>query len=99
MSSEVYINHLSDKLLDHKLNVLRQQGKSDIEPPDYCEKTEMWYEQIMDWVNNNPPKDFVKSIDVFQDDYQKIYKIKYSYSEGLTGSTHIAINIFEYFEA
>lgn len=43
MSSEAYINHLIDKLLDHKLNVLRQQGKSDIEPPDYCEKTEMWY--------------------------------------------------------
>lgn len=98
MSGEVYLNNLIHNLLAHKQNVLRQQGKSDIEPPDYVEKTEMWYEQIIDWVNNNPPKDFVKSIDVFQDDYQKIYKIKYSYSEGLTGSTHIAVNIFEYFE-
>ena len=35
MSSEAYINHLIVKLLDHKLNVLRQQGKSDIEPPEY----------------------------------------------------------------
>ena len=98
MSREVYVNHLIDKLLDHKQNVLRQQGKSDIEPPDYSEKTEMWYEQIIEWVNNNPPKDFVKTIDVFQDDCQKIYRIKYSYSEGLNGCTHIAINIFEYLE-
>ncbi len=98
MSSVAYVNHLIDKLLNHKLNVLQQQGKSDIEPPDYSEKTEMWYEQIIEWVNNNPPQAFVKSIDVFQNDNQKICKIKYSYSGELKGRTHIAINIFEYFE-
>lgn len=37
-----------------------------IEPPDRNEKTEIWYEQIIEWVNNNPPKNIVKSFDVFK---------------------------------
>ena len=40
MSGEVYLNNLINNLLVHKQNVLLQQGKSDIEPPDYIEKTE-----------------------------------------------------------
>lgn len=93
MSGEVYLNNLINNLLVHKQNVLRQQGKSDIEPPDYIEKTEMWYADFLEWVNNNPPQNYVRAINVRQDASQHIQQIEYAYCEGKV-PTHIAINIF-----
>lgn len=93
MSGEVYLNNLINNLLVHKQNVLLQQGKSDIEPPDYIEKTETWYMNLLQWVNNNPPQNYVRAMNIVQDASQVIQKIKYAYCEGDV-PTHIAINIF-----
>lgn len=93
MSGEVYLNNLINNLLVHKQNVLLQQGKSDIEPPDYVEKTEMWYAKLLEWVNNGPPQNYVRAINVIQDAAQDIRKVDYAYCEGKV-PTHIAINIF-----
>ena len=93
MSDEVYLNNLIHNLLAHKQNVLRQQGKSDIEPPDYTEKTETWYADLLEWVNNNPPQNHVRAINVRQDASKHIQQIEYAYCEDKS-PTHVSINIF-----
>ncbi len=94
MNNKRYIDHLIRNLLEHKQNVLRQRGKSDIEPYDYVERAEKWYTQIFEYVNVNPPKHYVKSVNIIQDSCQKIHEIKYVYYDEYDYSPYIAINLF-----
>ena len=70
---------LYTKLGEHKMNVLKQKGKSDIEPQDYSQKIEEWYNQLVRMISMNPPKDYVKAICVTQDSHQIIKGIAYQY--------------------
>ena len=38
---------LYSKVGEHKMNAIKQKGKSDIEPIDYGEKIEAWYNQLV----------------------------------------------------
>ena len=80
-------------LQDHYSKELKQKGKSDIYPEDYIEKTRKWYKQIFDFVEMNPPNDFVKSINIFQDSIQNIKNIEYNYLGNDPYRQYLSINI------
>ena len=89
-----YYEHLVNMLKDHKANELRQKGKSDIEPEDYVEKVEKWYEQIFDIIVHNPPSGYVRSINVFVDSFQTIKNIKYNYCDKMDYPEYLSIQLF-----
>jgi hypothetical protein len=70
---------LYSKVGEHKMNAIKQKGKSDIEPIDYGEKIEAWYDQLVRMISMNPPKDYVRAICVTQDSHQIIKEITYQY--------------------
>jgi len=59
MNSSIYMDNLIYNLYRHKENVIKQQGKSDIEPEDYLERTENWYQSMISLINQNPPTYYV----------------------------------------
>ena len=94
MKERHYAEHLISRLKDHCKSELMQKGKSDIEPINYDVQINEWYKQIFDWVEDNPPTNYVRSIEVFQDQFQIIKDIKYNYCENEDSSILISINIF-----
>ena len=94
MCGNEYLNYLFELLEKNKQNVLRQEGKSDIENPSYVEQVEIWYGQIKEYISENHPQYYVKSIDVFQDSQQIIKEINYNYCNDLDSYNYLAINIF-----
>lgn len=95
MHDNYYYNHLIYMLKAHQSKELEQIGKSDIEPIDYSDQIEKWYQQLFDFVNKeNPPTDFVRSINVYQDDEQTIKKIEYIYCNDVNFTDYLSINIF-----
>ena len=94
MSDKKYLNHLMSTLDEHKRNVLKQAGRSDIETSDYQQEFEKWYMQIIDYINKNPPEYYVKSINIIQDSCQIIKSINYNYCTEFQHVDYVAINIF-----
>ena len=88
------IADLYSKLGENKMNALKQKGKSDIEPQNYVEKIEEWYNQIVKLVSMNPPKDYVKAICITQDSCQIIKNIKYQYYDKNDYTEDFSINLF-----
>lgn len=91
---ESYRADLYSKVEEHKISILKQKGKSDIEPKDYEEQIEKWYNQLVGMININPPNDYVKAISVTQDSNQTIKKIIYQYNDLDTNKEDFFINIF-----
>lgn len=79
MDDEKFLYHLLISISWQKQNTLSQKGKSDIEPPDYVERIEKWYDQITDLVLNNPPQYYVDSLVVKEDDMENAVSISYQY--------------------
>lgn len=79
MDDERFLYHLLISISWQKQNTLSQKGKSDIEPPDYVERIEKWYNQITDLVLNNPPHYYVDSLEVKEDDLENAVSISYQY--------------------
>ena len=94
MNSSTYVDNLINNLLRHKENVIKQQGKSDIEPDDYLERTENWYQSMISLINQNPPTYYVKSLDIKLDEDKLIGSIEYGYCEGNISSDYVYINIY-----
>ena len=94
MSNKKYLECLYVNLYQHKQSVLRQKGKCDIEPADYNERVDMWYDQIFEYVENDPPIEYVKAISVYQDSEQNIKEIHYAYCGKHDRLDYVAINIF-----
>jgi hypothetical protein len=94
MNSSIYVDNLINNLLRHKENVIKQQGKSDIEPEDYLERTENWYQSMISLINQNPPTYYVKSLDIKLDEDKLIGSIEYGYCEGNISSDYVYINIY-----
>lgn len=94
MSDKKYLSHLMSTLDEHKRNVLKQAGRSDIESSDYQQEFEKWYMQIIDYINKNPPEYYVKSIKIIQDSGQLIKSINYNYCTEFEHVDYVAINIF-----
>ena len=44
MDNQKYYDHLYQCLCDQQENILKQQGKSNIEPPDFGEQINAWFE-------------------------------------------------------
>lgn len=94
MNSSIYVDNLINNLLRHKENVIKQQGKSDIEPEDNLERTENWYQSMISLINQNPPTYYVKSLDIKLDEDKLIGSIEYGYCEGNIFSDYVYINIY-----
>jgi len=95
MNSCIYMNNLINNLYRHKENVIKQQGKSDIEPEDYLERTENWYQSMISLINQNPPTYYVKSLDIRLDEDKLIGSIEYSYCDSNISSDYVYINIYD----
>ena len=91
---EFYITDLYSKIEQHKIDVLKQKGCSDIEPCDYGEKIEVWYDQIKEIIIINPPVDYVKALYVVQDSNEIIKEVKYLYYDNDDSMEHFYINLF-----
>lgn len=89
------MDNLIYNLYRHKENVIEQQGKSDIEPDDYLERTEKWYQSMISLINQNPPTYYVKSLDIRLDEDKLIGSIEYSYCDSNTSSDYVYINIYD----
>ena len=75
-------------------NILKQQGKSNIEPPDFGEQINAWFEQIFAYIAENPPAEYVKSIDVKQDASKNVQEAFYKYTQGKDIPGSVTINIY-----
>lgn len=95
MNSSMYMDNLINNLYRHKENVIKQQGKSDIEPDDYLERTENWYQSMISLINQNPPTYYVKSLDIKLDEDKLVGNIEYGYCEGDISSDYVYINIYD----
>lgn len=95
MNSSIYMDNLINNLCRHKENVIKQQGKSDIEPDDYLEKTENWYQSMISLINQNPPSYYVKSLDIKLDENNLISSINYDYYKGAEYPDYVYINIYD----
>lgn len=89
------MDNLINNLYCHKENVIKQQGKSDIEPEDYLERTENWYQSMISLINQNPPTYYVKSLDIRLDEDKLICSIEYSYCDSNISSDYVYINIYD----
>ena len=94
MNSSIYMDNLINNLYRHKENVIKQQGKSDIEPDDYLESTENWYQSMILLINQKPPTNYVKSLDIKLDEDKLICSIEYDYCEDNIFSDYVYINIY-----
>ena len=88
------MDNLIYNLYRHKENVIKQQGKSDIEPDDYLERTENWYQSMILLINQKPPTNYVKSLDIKLDEDKLICNIEYDYCEDNILSDYVYINIY-----
>lgn len=92
--SNLYLDHLIANLYENKQNVIRQKGKSDLDSSDYTEKAEDWYAQILEYVHNNPPIQYVKAINIRYDSISKVQGIEYIYCDEGSYAQYVAINIY-----
>ena len=81
MSVNEYMEQIYMSLDMHKANALKQYGKSDLDSPDYKQNVEEWYSQIIDLVNENPPEEYVRSINIYQNSSQYVERISYDYCD------------------
>ena len=95
MNSCIYMDNLINNLYCHKENVIKQQGKSDIEPEDYLEKTEKWYHSMISLIVQNPPTYYVKSLNIKLDEKNFISSIKYDYCKGAEYPEYVYINMYD----
>lgn len=95
MNSSMYMDNLINNLYRYKENIIKQQGKSDIESDDYLERTENWYQSMISLINQNPPSYYVKSLDIKLDEDKLIGSIEYGYCEGNISSDYVYINIYD----
>ena len=94
MDNQKYYDHLYQCLCDQQENILKQQGKSNIEPPDFGEQINAWFEQIFAYIAENPPAEYVKSIDVKQDASKNVQEAFYKYTQGKDIPGSVTINIY-----
>lgn len=74
-----YFEHLLSSLEKHKDTVIIQTGRSNIEPPDYRERIEKWFSDLLLWFQNNNPQYYVKTLIVYQSKMFEIEGIEYKY--------------------
>ena len=75
--NEDYLDHLLQSL-EKRMSIMRQQaGKSDIEPRNFNEIIETWYEQIKQLISNYPPTYYVSELKVYQKDFFNVERIDY----------------------
>ena len=94
MDNQKYYDHLYQCLCDQQENILKQQGKSNIEPPNFGEQIKVWFDQIFMHITENPPVEYVKSIDVKQDSMQNIQEVIYRYAQDHEVPHAVTINIY-----
>ena len=94
MSNLNYLYDLYLKLSEHKTSVLKQRGKSDIETLSYPNDFDQWYVQINHMIEINPPTDYVKTMQIFQDQSNIIKKIKYIYCKNGEVGCSFSINMY-----
>lgn len=88
-----YIENLYHNVGERKINALKQQGKSDIEPKNFADMIESWYAQLVRMISLNPPKERVEAVFVLQDSNQIIKKISYKYMNCDNDNGRFCINI------
>lgn len=91
----MYIDNLINNLYRHKENIIKQQGKSDIESDDYLVRTENWYQSMISLINQNPPSYYVKSLDIKLDENNLIRSINYDFYKGSEYPDYVYINIYD----
>ena len=94
MDKQKYYDHLYQCLCDQQDNILKQQGKSKIEPPDFGDQINSWFEQIFAYIAENPPAEYVKSIDVKQDASKNVQEVFYKYTQEKDIPGSVTINIY-----
>lgn len=95
MNSSIYMDNLINNLIHHKENIMKQQGKSDIEPDDYLERTENWYQSMISLIYQKPPTYYVKSLNIKLDENNLIGKIQYDFCKGAEYPDYVYINIYD----
>lgn len=89
-----YLNHILACLNEQKNNAINQYGSSDIDSENYLVNVENWYSQLATMININKPIDYVKSINIYQNSSQHIYRITYNYFDDVEYLQPISINIY-----
>ena len=74
-----YLEHLLSSLEKQKDMVIIQTGCSDIEPPDYRERIDHWFSDLLLWIQNSIPQYYVKTLIVYQSNMFEIEGIEYKY--------------------
>ena len=92
--NEDYIEDLCKKLREKKINVLKQKGISDIENLSDEDDIQAWYSQIEKYINQNPPINYVSSLQIFFDSSQMIVDIKYIFGEKEDFIEQLSLNLF-----
>lgn len=87
-----YFDHLIRSLEERMEVIRRQAGKTDIEPEGYKEQIEIWFQRILQLVNERTPEFYVCELKVFQKSFISVESIDYVYFKetddlSLTGIT------------
>jgi len=76
-----------------KYNSIRQIGKSNIEPPDYRERIEKWFNDLKNQIEIKMPEKHVKSVNVFEISGE-IVDVEYNYFEENEQICDATVNIY-----
>ena len=90
-----YMQHLLSSIEKSREVIELQMGKSDLEPPDYSEKVDKWYEDLISLVRENEPKYFVKSVNIYENGIFEIEHIEYIYFDENCKIGTTSINLFD----
>lgn len=90
-----YTQHLFFYLARHYGTVIKQKGKTDIEPPNFVEIVLEWYDNLIKNIYEKEPEFYVKAINVYENGQFDINHIEYIYY--LTGEkiNGVSVNLFD----
>lgn len=74
-----YQKHAIDNLLEKRENDIKQKGKSDIEPKTHVNNVIEWYAGLINIIECNVPKYFIRTLLIDQDEKRRIVNIQYDY--------------------
>lgn len=76
-----YCKHAVDSLIVKKNNSIKQKGKSDIESELYVDNTIVWFNKLIDLINENIPKYYIREMRIEIDDTREVLNYEYKYYE------------------
>lgn len=93
--NDKYIQHLLLSMEKCMETVRRQMGKTDIEPPDYDEKVNKWYAELLEKIREKEPEYYVRSVDIYENGLFDINHIEYIYFSDDQKISTTSINLFD----